>query len=62
MLRRAVRHYAERWLSRDGVLVETGCGTGEASADVPREGRCLVGLDVSLAVLLAGRGGGHHCY
>ena len=58
VLRRAVRHYAERWLPPEGVLVETGCGTGEASADVPREGRCLVGLDVSLAVLLAGRGSG----
>ena len=58
VLRGAVRHYALRWLPRDGVLVETGCGTGEASSDVPREGRCLVGLDLSLAVLLGGRAGG----
>lgn len=58
VLRGAVRHYAQRWLPRDGVLVETGCGTGEASFDVPREGRCLVGLDVSLSVLLATRASG----
>ena len=58
VLRRAVRHYASRWLPRDGWLVETGCGTGEASQLVPREGRRLVGVDLSLSVLLAGRGSG----
>lgn len=58
VLRRAVRHYALRWLPADGVLVETGCGTGEASFEVSPQGRRLVGLDLSLAVLLAGRASG----
>lgn len=56
ILRPAVRHYTDRWLAAEGVLVEAGCGTGEASAVVHRGSRRLVGLDFSLPILLAGRG------
>ncbi|HEV8240598.1 MAG TPA: class I SAM-dependent methyltransferase [Thermoanaerobaculia bacterium] len=56
VLRPAVRHYTDRWLAAEGVLVEAGCGTGEASAVVRRGKRRLVGLDFSLPVLLSGRG------
>jgi len=56
ILRRAVCHYAARWLPADGVLLEAGCGTGEASATLPAAGRRLIGLDHSLAVQLANRG------
>ncbi len=56
ILRRAVRHYAARWLPAEGVLLEAGCGTGEASAALPAAGRCLVGLDHSLSVQLTRRG------
>ena len=55
ILRGAVRHYAERWLPPTGVLVEAGCGTGEASAGLPRRQRRLLGLDFSLPVLLVAR-------
>jgi SAM-dependent methyltransferase len=56
ILRHAVRHYAELWLPAEGVLVEAGCGTGEASAALTGGRRRLIGLDLSLSVLLAGRG------
>jgi SAM-dependent methyltransferase len=56
ILRRAVRHYAARWLPAEGVLLEAGCGTGEASAALLAAGRCLVGLDHSLSVQLPRRG------
>lgn len=56
ILRRAVRHYVTRWLPTEGVLLEAGCGTGEASEAVPVAGRRLVGLDHSLAVQFARRG------
>ncbi|HEY9422078.1 MAG TPA: hypothetical protein VIW92_11740, partial [Thermoanaerobaculia bacterium] len=38
ILRRAVRHYAERYFPADGVLVDAGCGTGQASASIPARG------------------------
>ena len=56
----AVRHFAARYFPPRGVLVEAGCGTGEASAAVPAAERTLVGLDFSLPVLLAGRGRSPH--
>lgn len=58
ILNRAVRHYTDRYFPADGLLVEAGCGTGQASSTVRREGRRLVGLDFSLPALLAARRGG----
>ena len=58
VLRSAVAHYAERFLPRAGVLVETGCGTGQASGGIPRHARRLLGLDLSLPALRAARAGG----
>ncbi|MEA2694138.1 MAG: hypothetical protein QOJ16_3525 [Acidobacteriota bacterium] len=57
ILCRAVRHYSDRWFPAAGVLVETGCGTGQSSARMRRLGRRFVGFDFSLPALLAARGG-----
>lgn len=51
LLRRAVRHYAEAWFPAEGVFVDAGCGTGQASAAIPARGRRLVGFDFSLLAL-----------
>lgn len=57
ILCRAVRHFTDRWFPESGVFVETGCGTGQASATVRPLRRRLVGLDFSLPVLLEARRG-----
>lgn len=48
---RVVGRYTERYFAADGLFVETGCGTSEASAGIGRERRRLVGLDFSLEAL-----------
>ncbi|HKI06220.1 MAG TPA: class I SAM-dependent methyltransferase [Thermoanaerobaculia bacterium] len=58
VLRRAVEHYAETYFPADGVFVDAGCGTGQASAAIPSRARRLVGFDFSLAALAAARGEG----
>lgn len=60
ILARAVRWYTDRWFPTAGVLVEAGCGTAEASSGVRRLQRRCVGLDFSLAALLAARGAPPH--
>jgi SAM-dependent methyltransferase len=55
ILRRAVRHYTERYFPASGLFVETGCGTAQASASVEPRARRLVGFDLSLPALLAAR-------
>jgi SAM-dependent methyltransferase len=57
VLRRAVAHYASRYFPSGGACVEAGCGTAQASESVATLGRHLVGLDFSLGVLAAARGG-----
>jgi SAM-dependent methyltransferase len=57
ILCRAVRHYTDRYFPERGLLVETGCGTGQASATLRRLGRTPVALDFSLPVLLAAQRG-----
>jgi SAM-dependent methyltransferase len=57
VLRRAVAHYARRYFPLSGTCVEAGCGTAQASESVDRRERNLVGLDFSLGVLAAARGG-----
>src|SRR5215216_5945857 len=47
VLRRAVEHYAEAYFPADGVFVDAGCGTGQASAAIPPRRRRLVGFDFS---------------
>ena len=55
----AVRHFTDRWFPSRGVIVETGCGTGQASAKVrPLPGRVAVAFDFSFAALLEARHGG----
>lgn len=60
VLRRAVRGYAERFFPAEGILVETGCGTAQASTGIPARGRRLVGFDFSLPALRTARGTGPH--
>ncbi len=55
VLSRAVRHYTDRYFGRRGVFVECGCGTGQASARIVRNGRSLVALDVSPEALQQSR-------
>lgn len=55
---RAVRSYAERYLPRQGVLVEMGCGGAESSCRMPGSDRKLVALDFSAAALRQARGVG----
>jgi len=58
VLRRAVEHYAETYFPADGVFVDAGCGTGQASAAIPPRRRRLVGFDFSLAALAQARRAG----
>lgn len=60
VLRPAVRHYVERLFPPRGVLLEAGCGTGQASAGIAPRQRCLVGVDFSLAALVEARRTGAH--
>ncbi|HEX5760378.1 MAG TPA: class I SAM-dependent methyltransferase [Thermoanaerobaculia bacterium] len=55
VLRPAVRHYTERYFPSEGVFVEMGCGTAQASTTIRPGDRLLVGLDFSLPVLLDAR-------
>ena len=56
ILARAVRHYTDRFFPADGVVVETGCGTAQASGEL-RRGAVAVALDFSLPALLEARRG-----
>lgn len=51
VLSRAVLSYVEKYLPRDGVLVEMGCGSAESSARIPRSVRHLAALDFSAGAL-----------
>jgi SAM-dependent methyltransferase len=55
ILRPAVETYAERHFSADGVFLDAGCGTGQASASIPAWNRRLMGLDFSLSALAEAR-------
>lgn len=55
VLRPAVAHYAEAWFPPEGVFVDAGCGTGQASAAIPVRNRRLVGFDFSLPALAVAR-------
>lgn len=57
LLAPAVGRYAERYFPADGVVVEMGCGTGQASGAIRPRRRALVGLDFSLPALLEARRG-----
>jgi SAM-dependent methyltransferase len=59
LLAGAVRSYALRWFPPAGIVVEAGCGTGEASASLGHLRRRSIGLDFSLAALRAARRGPH---
>lgn len=59
LLSRAVRTYTRRYFSSEGVFVETGCGTSEASGRIDRSGRFLVGLDFSIEALRHARDEGN---
>ncbi len=54
----AVRFYAQKYFSSQGVFVEMGCGVAESSATISSRGRLLVGLDFSLVALDAARKAG----
>jgi SAM-dependent methyltransferase len=60
ILRRAVRHYTERYFPPRGLFVEMGCGTAQASASIEPRERRFAGLDLSLPALLAARGNPPH--
>lgn len=60
ILRRAVRHYAERYFPARGLFVEMGCGTAQASASIELRERRFAGLDLSLPALLSARGNPPH--
>jgi SAM-dependent methyltransferase len=51
VLSRAVAHYADLYFPRSGIFVECGCGTGQASERIARDGRRLVALDFSSQAL-----------
>jgi len=51
VLSRAVAHYTDRYFPRSGVFVECGCGTGQASGLIGRDGRRLLALDFSSRAL-----------
>ena len=47
----AVRFFLDKYFPSEGVFLETGCGTGESSASVPRRQRQFVGIDFSTVAL-----------
>ncbi len=49
----AVRRHTDRYFAAQGLFVEVGCGSGEASTAIRRNGRHLVGCDYSIAALAA---------
>lgn len=51
----AARFYLDKYFSSEGVFVETGCGTGESSASVPRRKRRFFGIDFSRIALTKAR-------
>jgi SAM-dependent methyltransferase len=55
ILRPAVSAFLDSTYSEDGVFVEMGCGTGEASSGIPKRNRRLVGLDFSRHAILSAR-------
>jgi SAM-dependent methyltransferase len=55
ILSRAVRRYTDRFFPREGTFVECGCGTGQSSTRVFRNGRRLIAADLSLEALQATR-------
>ena len=55
ILSRAVRSYAARHFDEEGIFVECGCGTGQASFRIPRAHRRLVALDYSAGALRQAR-------
>ena len=58
---RAVRAISGRYFPTSGVMVEMGCGTGQASSRIPRQDRKLVGLDFAIGALVHARNGGSFC-
>jgi SAM-dependent methyltransferase len=48
---RAVAYFVDRYLSREGVLVEAGSGTSETSMLIGKGGRALVAVDLIQNVL-----------
>lgn len=55
IISRAVAHYATRYLTGDGPLVEAGCGTGQSSWRLDVAGRPRIGLDCSSGALREAR-------
>lgn len=47
----AVCYYLDKYFPSKGLFVETGCGTGESSAGIPRRQRQFLGTDFSMAAL-----------
>ena len=47
----AVRFFLDKYFPAEGVFIETGCGTGESSASVPRRNRQFIGIDFSTVAL-----------
>ena len=44
---RAVRYYTNKYFAREGVIVEAGCGSGEASSKISKYGRKIIAVDFS---------------
>lgn len=55
VLGRALAYYASRYLSGDGPVLEAGCGSGQSSSRIRREGRARIGLDFSALALREAR-------
>jgi ubiquinone/menaquinone biosynthesis C-methylase UbiE len=54
-LQKAEQEMVTRWLPGTGTLLDIGCGAGRAVLALSRDGRRVVGIDLSLPMLSAGR-------
>lgn len=55
ILSRAVQSYTDRFFPAGGTFLECGCGTGQSSMRVSRNGRRLIAADLSLEALRVAR-------
>lgn len=47
----AVKYYFDKYFPHKGIFIEAGCGTAQSSIKINKQGRILIGLDISYSAL-----------